>query len=1065
MKDQTLLSSALQPVPVATRLIHLFILLALLLPLPGGGRGALAPAAAEPVRASSRASASQPGSGSQIDDSLFRAFLEASAQPIQSGPAGFTARTGDLDFTLQADGLVAAHAGSEWHFSTRRLAPVASGLLSPEANRLAFAFPGGSLWYRNTPVGLEQGFTLRRPPAEGGTASLTFEVSPVQGSLTDPDGRGVTFLLPSGERLRYDHLRAWDAQGKALPVRLEVRQDNGETALLHLQVDDRGAVYPLSVDPLIYLEQKLTTPGSQYTQFGYSVALDGDTALVGARDEDIGSNLDQGAAYVFTYDNGVWSLQQKLTASDGNQFEHFGSAVALDGDTALIGAPYADIGANNSQGAAYFFTRSGSSWTQQAKVTYLFGDPDDHFGTAVALDGDTALIGAPYRDVGSKWDQGSAFVFNYSGGVWSFQVQLTSPTGTYYDYLGQSVALCGDTALLGAPNQLINGYAEVFVRSGSVWNHQQKLTASDGAADDKFGSAVALVENIALIGAPMADIGSNVNQGAAYVFTRSGSTWSEQQKLTAADGQAEAQFGNAVALQPPFGYLALIGALLHDVNGQTDQGAAYVFTRYLSTWSQQARLTAPDGRSDEHFGSAVALSGNRALIGAHGDILSGAYAGSAYLFLSPSNAADWKLQAKLFSTQGVENDWFGMSVDYSLYDYAAVGAPYAEVAGAAGENHGKVYIFKRTGTIWNHEATVQHQYVAADDHFGWAVAIFEDKLLVGVPLDDNGLTDQGSVQFYRRVGLNWVWQHGILPTDAGAGDEFGSSLAMDASSLWIGAPKDDIGSNADQGSVYVYHLDPGGSGNYVQLHKFTPADGAAGDRFGSSVALSWGTALVGAPLADVSKKADQGAAYVYNRYDGTHWSPTQKLTAKDGEAGDKFGSAVSLSYAEDYALIGAPEDDFGTVSDQGSAYVFNLSGGSWTEVAKLSASDGATADKFGSSVAICRLLDRDVFLIGAPQDDISTPSGVNTNQGSVYHFEQLGAVFVETAHWTAPDGATSDNFGYRLACNKLAYFGDNTLFISAYWDDIGGVINAGSVYIFRPWLVNFLPLMLKTPDT
>jgi len=214
---------------------------------------------------------------------------------------------------------------------------------------------------------------------------------------------------------------------------------------------------------------------------GYSVSLSGDTALVGAAYDGVGANSGQGSAYVFIRSGSTWTQQSQLTAGDGAAQEMFGSSVALSGDTALVGAVWDTVGANFQQGSAYVFTRSGSTWTQQAKLTAGDGEAEDEFGWSVALSGDTALVGAYGDDVGSNADQGSAYV---------------------------------------------------FTRSGATWTQQAQLTAGDGAVVDWFGAYVALYGDTALVGAYLDDVGANVNQGSAYVFTRSGSVWAQQAKLT-----------------------------------------------------------------------------------------------------------------------------------------------------------------------------------------------------------------------------------------------------------------------------------------------------------------------------------------------------------------------------------------------------------------------------------------------------------------------------------------------------------------------------------------------------
>ena len=316
--------------------------------------------------------------------------------------------------------------------------------------------------------------------------------------------------------------------------------------------------------------------GAVGNQFGSAVALSGDTALVGAPNR----SSYQGAAYVFTRTGTPWSQQGgALTASDGAAGDGFGHAVALSGDTALVGAD----GRNSANGAAYVFVRSGATWSQQGgALTESGGASGDEFGYAVALSGDTALIGDSGRTVRGNAAQGAAYVFVRSGATWSQQGALTASGGAAADEFGNSVALSGDTALIGAPQHAVGGNdnqgaAYVFVRSGASWSQQGgALTATGGAAYDWFGWSVALDGDTALIGAPTRTVGGNTHQGAAYVFTRTGTSWSPQGgALTASDGAANDEFGWSVALA---GSTALIGVLNHAVGSNADQGSAYVIS-------------------------------------------------------------------------------------------------------------------------------------------------------------------------------------------------------------------------------------------------------------------------------------------------------------------------------------------------------------------------------------------------------------------------------------------------------------------------------------------------------
>jgi hypothetical protein len=322
----------------------------------------------------------------------------------------------------------------------------------------------------------------------------------------------------------------------------------------------------------------LASDGAAGDYFGFSVALQGDTALIGASNKTVSAHLGQGAAYVFTRSGGAWSQQAELTGSDGAATDRFGQSVALDGDTALIGASYKTVSGHSAQGAAYVFTRIVGGWTQQAELTGSDGADADLFGYSVALDGDTALIGARLKTVNGHSTQGAAYVFTRSGGVWSQQAEMTGSDGASGDYFGCSVALDGDTALIGASYKTVSGHlaqgaAYVFTRSGSVWTQQAELTGSDGANDDTFGWSVALDADTALVGAFTKTMNGHNAQGAVYAFTRSGGAWSQRAELTGSDGATTDYFGWSVALG---GRITLVGAPGKTVSGHATQGAAYV---------------------------------------------------------------------------------------------------------------------------------------------------------------------------------------------------------------------------------------------------------------------------------------------------------------------------------------------------------------------------------------------------------------------------------------------------------------------------------------------------------
>jgi hypothetical protein len=482
---------------------------------------------------------------------------------------------------------------------------------SAHANRVLYAPSGLSEWYTNGPLGLEQGFTVARAPAGHAVGPLTISIAlsgNAQASLTQ-SGQSITLSRAGESALRYSGLRATDARGHLLHSWLAL-----EGRRLLLRVDARDARYPLRIDPLLQEGAKLTGAGaSGQPHFGDSVALsaDGSTALIGGYKD----NGEVGAAWVFTRSGATWIQQgSKLTGSGESGKGRFGESVALsgEGNTALVGGDYD----NGEVGAAWVFTRSGSTWTQQgSKLTGSEEIGKGRFGERVAMsdDGNTALIGG-YEDNGGV---GAAWVFTRSGSTWTQQgSKLSGSEVIGKGRFGGSVALSesGDTALIGGYNDSFGaGAVWVFTRSGSTWTQQgSKLTGSEESEEAAFAGSVALSDdgNIALIGAPL----NNNEVGASWVFTRSGSTWTQQgSKLTGSGESGKGQFGDSVALSGE-GTTALIGGN----SDAREAGAAWVFTRSAETWTQQgSKLTGGEEIEGGEFGASVALSGegSYALIG------------------------------------------------------------------------------------------------------------------------------------------------------------------------------------------------------------------------------------------------------------------------------------------------------------------------------------------------------------------------------------------------------------------------------------------------------------------
>jgi hypothetical protein len=379
-----------------------------------------------------------------------------------------------------------------------------------------------------------------------------------------------------------------------------------------------------------------TSPGFSAPEFGVSVAVHGTMAMVGAQQQQVNGNDDQGAVFVFQNVDGNWTMTQMLTATDGGGGDTFGSAVAFDGTTAVIGA-YGAMIEEAPLGAAYVFTLSDGTWTQSQKLTADDADPSQllNFGFSVGLSGSTILVGADAATVGTNDFQGAVYVFNETGGTWAQTQKFSGDDAGIGDIFGISLAFDGTNAVVGAYSQNQGtGAAYVFANAAGTFTQTQKLVASDAATVTYFGGAVALSGSTILIGSYGVSPDGVDSQGAAYIFTNTGGTWTQTQQLFADDGVAADQFGRALALDGTTALIDAPGAAgVEGPDAGTAFGAVYVFDGSGGTWTQTQKLYAGDGQRGAQFGWPVTLDGDNALMGSYLWISpEGALQGSAYFF-------------------------------------------------------------------------------------------------------------------------------------------------------------------------------------------------------------------------------------------------------------------------------------------------------------------------------------------------------------------------------------------------------------------------------------------------
>jgi uncharacterized repeat protein (TIGR01451 family) len=603
----------------------------------------------------------------------------------------------------------------------------------------------------------------------------------------------------------------WTERQKLLPADVVGGDDFdsvsilGDTLVVGAGQDDNtgtnsGSAYVYARENGVWIERQklLASDASGGDEFGESVAMGDGYIVIGAWGDDPAAGANAGSAYVFVRSGTIWSQQQKLVASNGDPDAFFGDSVSIAGDTIVVGAPQEDHSALVHAGAAYAFVRSGSAWIQQQRLVAPDAARENHYGTSVAVWGDTAVVGAPWANTNAGTEAGKAYAFPRADGSWGAPQTFRSTSPPDFEHFGRSVAISGDTAVVGVEADWAGGVdagaAYVFVRTADGWIEQQKLTPSDPTPFDFFGESVAVSGDTLVVGAPNANTPIGSDTGAVYVFVRSGSVWTEQQKLTAPEASPYDLFGGAVSVS---GDTMVVGARGADTPAGISAGAAWVFVRSGGTWSAQQKLTASDGAASDLLGGSVSISGDTALIGS---VPQNAPDGSAYVFVR--SGATWSQQQKLASTE--MQDRLGGSV--SVWgDIAVVGAHESD---AAALNAGAAYVYVRSVGSWSLSQRLLAPAPNVAASFGWSVSTSGDHVVVGALGDDNSAgIDAGSAYVFARAGASWVLADTLRAPGVAAGDSFGSSVAADAGRILVGAPNHTT-TEGEAGSAYVFRAPP-----------------------------------------------------------------------------------------------------------------------------------------------------------------------------------------------------------------------------------------------------------------
>ena len=609
-----------------------------------------------------------------------------------------------------------------WGRPGHEITPSAKPRIQTTVNRLEYNHNGITEWFVNGQDGLEHGFTIPTRP-EGAAAELAIHLH-LRGDLTPrpaSNGQAINYETKQGApALHYRKLIVTDARGRRLPARLAASEKS-----LQILLDDRQAIYPLTVDPVVQQAYLKASNTGATDRFANSVAISGDTVVLGTDQEDsnaTGINGDQsnntaanaGAAYVFVRSGGVWTQQAYLKASNTGAGDAFGVSVAIQGDTLVVGADREDSDAtgvnatlgtggctdgdaacqpgtqsNNAltnAGAAYVFVRTGSTWTQQSYLKASNTGVNDAFGTSLTITGDTIVVGAPFEGStatginGSENDDcapnaGAAYVFVRTAGTWSQQAYLKASNTGAVDIFGISVAISGETLVVGA------------------WGEASNTTGVNGNETDD----------------------SSPGAGAAYVFVRSGTTWSQQAYLKASNAEGGDNFGFSVAIS---GDTVVVGARQEGsnatgVNGsQTSNdlpgsGAAYVFLRASGVWSQQAYLKPSNPDSGDNFGYSVAIDGDTVLIAAR-------YEASDNTGINAPRGTGTCMPANAACEPGTQ-------------------------ANNAAVESGALYLFQRISGNWNQQAYIKASNTGTGDRLR-VVALSGNTILAGAWGEDSNAT-------------------------------------------------------------------------------------------------------------------------------------------------------------------------------------------------------------------------------------------------------------------------------------------------------------------------------------
>ncbi|HPF41594.1 MAG TPA: FG-GAP repeat protein [Phycisphaerae bacterium] len=785
---------------------------------------------------------------------------------------------------------------------------------------------------------------------------------------------------------------------------------------------------------------KITTPDVGTTAYFGNCDSDGDFLVVGAKGASTAAGTWAGAAFIFQKSADVWNQVAILTPDDSIAFDWFGASVAIEGDTVVVGSPQHDAGAGADSGAAYVFRLTNGVWSQTARLLASNSHAGAQFGSDVRLNNGVIVIGAPFAQ-GPFGDAGAVYVFGEDAGVWGETAKLVSNDGASGDEFGSQSCLRADSLIVGAPahdaDGAESGSAYVFLQSNGVWSQAARLTPDEPLAGDHFGTSVFIENDSIVVGAPNHPVAPYSNRGAAMLFERIGGDWIQSAVLTQPTTICGAFMGRGVFMRD--------GAIFANAQcGPTREstGAIVAFRMINGDWRQTNVFASTDASSYDKF-SLYAISGDYLFCGSIEDDDLGQESGAAYVFAfgapapdcnSNGVADDCEIGSDLIpdcNENGVPDDCD--IADATESDCNGNGIPDAcEVANESvsdcNENGVPDTCDVDNGTSCDNNAngeldeceylsriTSEVSYDSAV--FGISVGLSGDVAIVG----DSGFrgegTNNGGVFVFDRIDDRWARTDIITQPDTGAPGEpytsYGSSLAIQGNRAVIGARRPQTPRRV--AAFLIEYSDGAWSQRTLweapSASTITPVQ---------SLDMTEDTIAIGA-----TNYGFTGTAVVF-RYVNGDWTQVAELIDPEGLQNDDFARSVSISGAQ--ILVGASKDD-DMAPDAGTVHLFQEVEGAWELVDKLHGDTNTTPDRgFGYSVAC----DGDVAVVGAP-------GGPGTTIGAAYVFRKIDGVWVQESRFSS--AIPSDGYGRSVAIDG------RRIVVGAPLDNPPGT-PAGAAYVY-----------------